>query len=206
MYDPNRTSYELLLQYAWRNIDPFDAYGQFCDKGFSYRPALYYANEEERVIAEEIREDVLELYPEWDGRDAFVPILERPFFWIAENYHQDYYIKNPRVYSYYKERCGRTNRLKEVWGEDQYHCYHDLEMSCFNNTAVNEDGVIVEAVVNIKDATEDSKQARGLSTQGILVIVTAVVFTCLLCLPVGMQYARYKHKMTKVSSQSQPKL
>ena len=179
-YDPNRTSYELLLQYAWRNIDPFDEYGQFCDKGFSYRSALFYANEEERLIAEQVRADVLELYPEWDDEDVVVPILERPFFWMAENYHQDYYIKNPWNYGYYKERCGRTKRLKEVWGEEQYYCYHDLELSCFNNTAVNEDGVSIEAAVNIKNAAEESEKARGLPTQGIILIVVGVVFACLL--------------------------
>ena len=184
-YDPNRTSYELLLQYAWRNIDPFSAYGQFCDRGFSYQPALFYADEEERVIAEQVRKDVLELYPEWDSEDVVVPILERPYFWMAEDYHQDYYIKNPWNYGYYKERCGRTKRLKEVWGEEQYYCYHDLELSCFNHTAVNEDGLVVEAVVNVKDVAEESEKARGLPTQGIIIVAVAgVVFACLLCVPV----------------------
>ena len=179
-YDPNRTSYELLLQYAWRNIDPFDAYGQFCDRGFSYQSALFYANEEEKMIAEQVRADVLDSYPDWDNASVVVPLLERPFFWRAENYHQDYYIKNPWNYGYYKERCGRTKRLKAVWGEEEYFCYHDLELSCFNDTAVNENGVSVEAVVNIKNAPKESDKVRGAPVWGIIVaVVLAVGFLCL---------------------------
>ncbi len=179
-YDPNRTSYELLLQYAWRNIDPFDAYGQFCDRGFSYQSALFYANEEEKMIAEKVRADVLDLYPDWNNESVVVPLLERPFFWRAENYHQDYYIKNPWNYGYYKERCGRTKRLKAVWGEEVYFCYHDLELSCFNDTAVNENGVSVEAVVNIKNAPKESDKVRGAPVWGIIVaVLLAVGFLCL---------------------------
>jgi len=174
-YDPNRTSYELLLQYAWRNIDPFDAYGQFCDRGFSYQSALFYANEEEKMIAEQVRADVLDLYPDWDDDSVVVPLLERPFFLESRNYHQDYYIKNPWNYGYYKERCGRTKRLKEVWGYEQYFCYHDLELSCFNETAVNENGVSIKAVVNIKNAPEESGRVRGAPVWGIIVAVVFAV-------------------------------
>lgn len=180
-YDPNSTSYELLLQYAWRNLDPFDQYGQFCDRGFSYQSALFYANEEEKLIAEQVRSEVLDLHPDWDNESVVVPLLERPFFWRAEGYHQDYYIKNPWNYEYYKERCGRTKRLKKVWGEEQYNCYHDLELTCFNKTAVNEDGVSIEAVVNVKNAPEESGKVRGAPVWGIIVaVVFAVGVLCLL--------------------------
>lgn len=179
-YDPNKTSYELLLHYAWRNIDPFDPYGQFCDRGFSYHSALFYANEEEKLIAEQVRTDVLELYPEWNNSSVVVPLLERPFFWMAENYHQDYYIHNPWNYGFYKERCGRTKRLKEVWGEEQYYCYHDIELSCFNHTAWNEDGVNVQAVVNVKNAPEESGRVRSMPVWGIIVVVLAAVVLGLL--------------------------
>jgi len=190
-YDPNRTSYELLLQYAWRNIDPFDANGQFCDRGFSYQSALFYANGEEQLIAEQVRKDVLDLHPDWDNTTVVVPLLERPFFWRAENYHQDYYIKNPWNYGYYKERCGRTKRLKEVWGEEQYYCYHDLELSCFNSTAVNEDGMSIEAVVNVKNAPEESGRVKGAPVWGIIVMV--VFAMCVLCLlVVGFMTPRWK--------------
>ena len=190
-YDPNRTSYELLLRYAWRNIDPFDAYGQFCDRGFSYQSALFYANEEEQLIAEQVRKDVLDLHPDWDDASVVVPLLERPFFWRAENYHQDYYIKNPWNYGFYKERCGRTKRLKEVWGEEQYFCYHDLELSCFNNTAVNEDGMSIEAVVNVKNAPEESGKARGAPVWGIIVMVVFAMFVVSLFV-VGFMTSRWK--------------
>lgn len=192
-YDPNRTSYELLLRYAWRNIDPFDAYGQFCDRGFSYQSALFYANEEEKLIAQQVRQDVLDLHPNWDNASVVVPLLERPFFWRAENYHQDYYIKNPWNYGYYKERCGRTKRLKEVWGDEQYYCYHDLELSCFNNTAVNEDGMSIEAIVNVKNAPEESGRVRGAPVWGIIVMV--VIAMCVGSLVVvGFMTSRWKKK------------
>ncbi len=180
-YDPNKTSYEMLLNYAWRNIDPFDPYGQFCDRGFSYRSALFYANEDERLIAEQVRADLLALYPEWNNSSSVVvPLLERPFFWMAEKYHQDYYITNPWNYGFYKERCGRTKRLKEIWGEEQYYCYHDVELSCFNHTALNENGVNVEAVVNVKNAPEESGRVRSMPVWGIIVVVSAVVVLALI--------------------------
>lgn len=182
-YDPKLTSYELLLQYAWRNLDPFDSYGQFCDKGFSYQSAIFYANEEELMIAEQVRNDILDLYPEWTNSSSpivVVPLLERPYFWMAEDYHQDYYIKNPWNYGYYKERCGRTKRLKEVWGDEQYYCYHDLELSCFNDTVVNEDGVDVIAVVNAKNVEESGNTRMMAVWQIVVVSVAAAVLGILI--------------------------
>lgn len=176
-YDPTKTTFKLLVQYAYRNLDPFDAYGQFCDKGSSYYPAIFYANEEERLEVESVNEEILAMYPEWDPASVVVPILERPVFWTAEEYHQNYYIKKPKNYGYYKNACGRTKRLKSVWGEHEYFCYHDLEISCFNNTVVNEEGVEVDAEVNIKNASEE---VVGLMPQWavILVSIVAVILVC----------------------------
>jgi peptide-methionine (S)-S-oxide reductase len=196
-YDPKLTSYELLLQYAWRNLDPFDSYGQFCDKGFSYQSAIFYANEEELMIAERVRDDILDLYPEWTNSSVVVPLLERPYFWMAEDYHQNYYIKNPRNYGYYKERCGRTKRLKEVWGNEQYYCYHDLDLSCFNDTVVNEDGVDVVAVVNAKNV-EESGNARMMAVWQIVVVSVAAAVLGILIIGFA---APCKKKKTNIMEQ-----
>jgi len=80
-YDPTKTSYELLVEYAYRNLDPFDGNGQFCDKGASYHPAIFFATEEEQLRAEEVLAEILELYPDWSEESIKVPILERPKFW-----------------------------------------------------------------------------------------------------------------------------
>lgn len=156
-YDPLKTTYESLVEYAWRNLDPFDGGGQFCDRGFSYFPAIFYADDEERVAAEQVKEDILKEYPDWNAESIVVPLLERPTFWTAEDYHQNYYITNPRNYGYYKQACGRTDRLKDVWGEEEYYCYHDhnLEKNCFNSTVVNENGEEVGIVINVKNASEE---------------------------------------------------
>lgn len=153
-YDPKKTSYITLMEYAWRNIDPFDGDGQFCDSGSSYRPAIFYKNEEEKAYAESLYDDILNENPTWQANSIAVPILERPTFWKAEDYHQDYYIKNPGDYAYYKELCGREKRLKYIWGEDVYDCYHDLAATCFNGTVTNANGTEVEAETNIKNAPE----------------------------------------------------
>lgn len=160
-YDPTKTSYEVLVRYAWRNLDPFDGKGQFCDKGTSYLPAIFYSNEEERIAADNVLTEILQEYPEWNADDIAVPNLPRPTFWKAEDYHQNYYVKNPKNYGYYKFACGRTNRLKKVWGEEEYECYHDYNLeespTCMNFTTItNEEGVKVDAIINAKDAPEET--------------------------------------------------
>jgi len=130
-YDPSKTSYEVLVNYAYRNMDPFDGTGQFCDRGSSYYPAIFYATEEERSIAEDVLETILLDNDDWDAADIAAPILPRPVFWTAEGYHQDYYIKNPSNYGFYKNGCRRPQRLKEVWGEEEYKCYHEEAHTCF---------------------------------------------------------------------------
>ena len=182
-YDPLQTTYKLMVEYAWRNIDPYNGNGQFCDRGHSYYPAIFYATEEEQVAAEQVKEEILEEYG-WEESSLQVPLVERPKFWIAEDYHQNYYIKNPKNYGYYKNACGRTNRLKEVWGEEEYYCYHDYEGenfdTCFpelNGTITNEQGEEVEVVVNVKEASEE---VVGLMPQWAvtLVSIVAAVLVC----------------------------
>jgi len=154
-YDPSKSSYEVLLDYAWRNMDPFDGNGQFCDKGFAYEPAIFYGDDQERDIAERVKQNILQEYPSWLEADLKIRILERPRFWIAEEYHQDYYIKNPGSYGYYKNACGRSKRLKDVWGESVYQCYHDIDVGCESlENVTNADGTLVEAEVNRKGAEE----------------------------------------------------
>jgi len=144
-YDPTKTSYEVLVNYAYRNMDPFDGTGQFCDKGSSYYPAIFYATEEERLVAEGVLDTILQQpqYQDWEQADIAAPILPRPKFWTAEDYHQDYYLKNPSNYGFYKNGCRRPQRLKEVWGEDAYKCYHEEAHTCFvtaDTTTLDDDG------------------------------------------------------------------
>lgn len=120
-YDPNKVSYEELLAYFWVNIDPFDASGQFCDKGPSYLSAIFVANETERAIAEESKKAVAGKFP---NKKIVTPILNTSTFYPIkgdESYHQDYYKKNPIRYNAYRWNCGRDKRLKEIWGEKATH-------------------------------------------------------------------------------------
>jgi peptide-methionine (S)-S-oxide reductase len=117
-YDPNRVSYKELLQYYWVHIDPFDHEGQFCDKGHSYLSAIFVANEQESAAAMESKKAVEALFP--DKVVATKIISASTFYPIKgdESYHQDYYKKNPVRYSFYRWRCGRDSRLKEIWADD----------------------------------------------------------------------------------------
>lgn len=120
-YDPGKVSYQQLLDYYWVNIDPFDAYGQFCDKGHSYLSAIFVTNEKERKLAEASKEKVIQQFP---GKKVVTPILNSSVFYPikgAESYHQDYYKNNPVRYKYYRWSCGRDNRLKEIWGDKVTH-------------------------------------------------------------------------------------
>lgn len=117
-YDPGIVSYQQLLEHYWVNIDPFDAAGQFCDKGPSYRSAIFVASEEERVLAENSRQTVIERFPD---QTVVTPILPVATFYPIkgdEEYHQDYYRKYPVRYKAYRWGCGRDRRLKEIWGDD----------------------------------------------------------------------------------------
>lgn len=111
-YDPQIVSYEKLLDVFWKNIDPFDARGQFCDKGPQYRAAIFYMNDEEKQLAEKSLQQLQERVG--NGNRVVTEILPAKKFFDAEDYHQDYYKKNPIRYKYYRYGCGRDKRLKEV--------------------------------------------------------------------------------------------
>jgi peptide-methionine (S)-S-oxide reductase len=112
-YDPGVVSYEQLLDVFWHNIDPFDDRGQFCDKGPSYRSAIF-ANDEQRSLAEVSREEVVHQFKP----DLVVTeLLPASKFWPVEEAHQDYYMKNPIRYRFYRTGCGRDRRLNQIWGD-----------------------------------------------------------------------------------------
>lgn len=120
-YDPEIVSYENLLEYYWVNIDPFDARGQFCDKGPSYLSAIFVANKAERKLAEFSRMKVVKQFP---NKKVITPILEAAMFYPIkgeESYHQDFYKTNSVRYNYYRWRCGRDQRLKDIWGDRATH-------------------------------------------------------------------------------------
>jgi peptide-methionine (S)-S-oxide reductase len=110
-YDPATLSYDALLDYYFRHIDPTDGGGQFCDRGPAYRPAVFVATDAERAAAEAKKTDVARLI----GQPVQVEILPAAAFWPAEDYHQDYAEKNPVRYKYYRWNCGRDQRVEEVW-------------------------------------------------------------------------------------------
>lgn len=112
-YDPDRISYDELLAVFWRNIDPFDGRGQFCDRGSSYRAAVFHGNEAERELAEAAKADIEIRF----GRTVVTGILPAARFYAAEGYHQNYYTENPLRYRYYRYGCGRDERLRQVWGD-----------------------------------------------------------------------------------------
>ena len=112
IYDPQKLSYRQLVNYFWRHIDPTVKDRQFCDKGNAYRSGIYWQNESERAIAEGSRDELLR-----SGRFARIETEIAPAwkFWPAEDYHQDYYKKNPSRYSVYRFAGGRDARVEEVW-------------------------------------------------------------------------------------------
>jgi peptide-methionine (S)-S-oxide reductase len=112
-YDPAKVSYEELLDAFWKNVDPFDPNGQFCDKGPSYRSAIFVANDEEKRLAEASKAAVAERFAD----PIATEVLPEQAFYPAEGYHQDYYQKNPAQYKFYKWGCGRAQRLEEIWGK-----------------------------------------------------------------------------------------
>jgi peptide-methionine (S)-S-oxide reductase len=111
VYDPRRVSYAALVDHFFRTIDPFDAGGSFCDRGHQYRSAIFVRNAEERRIAEAAKARVERRL----GAPVATLILPAGMFYPAEEYHQDYYRKNPVRYRFYRWNCGRDQRLEEVW-------------------------------------------------------------------------------------------
>ena len=112
-YDPSVISYRELVDFFFRHVDPLDDGGQFCDRGTSYRTAIFVKSAEERAIAEASKAEAEKVL----GKPVVTPILDAKMFWRAEEYHQDYYKKNPLRYRYYRNGCGRDRRIKELWGD-----------------------------------------------------------------------------------------
>jgi peptide methionine sulfoxide reductase msrA/msrB len=115
IYDPEIVSYEELLEVFWRKIDPTVSDRQFCDEGSQYRAAIFYGDETEREAAERSKAELEQVKP--FAEPIVTEITAASTFYPAEEYHQDYYKKNPRKYAYYRKGCGRDKRLAELWGE-----------------------------------------------------------------------------------------
>jgi peptide-methionine (S)-S-oxide reductase len=113
VYDPAKISYEKLLEVFWRNIDPLDGGGQFCDRGPQYRAGIFFQSEDERKLAVASKAKVAS---KLSGRVVTEIVPAGPFY-EAEGYHQDYYKKNPVRYKMYKWNCGRDQRLEKIWGQ-----------------------------------------------------------------------------------------
>lgn len=113
-YDPSRISYLQLLDVFWKQIDPTDAGGQFCDRGLQYASVIFYDNEEERQIAEKSKE-ALEKSGRYE-KPVVTGIIKASAFYKAEDYHQDYHKKYPLRYNFYRINCGRDIYLKKIWG------------------------------------------------------------------------------------------
>ena len=113
LYDPEIVSYEKLLEVYWVNVDPLNDTGQFCDRGSQYLSTIFYLNEDQRLAAEKS----LEALKESNVLKGKIVTSIRPAvrFYPAEEYHQDYYQKNSLSYRYYRYRCGRDERLKQLW-------------------------------------------------------------------------------------------
>ncbi len=113
LFDPQKVSYAKLLDVFWHSVDPTDNDGQFCDKGSQYRSAIFYLNDAQRRLAEASKQA---LEPRFRGKIA-TDVLRAATFYPAEDYHQDYYKKNPVRYHFYRFNCGRDQRLRAVWGD-----------------------------------------------------------------------------------------
>jgi peptide-methionine (S)-S-oxide reductase len=119
VYDPAKVTYAQLLDVFWHNVDPLDGGGQFCDRGNQYRTAIFYHDEEQRRLAEESKQAL-----EASGKlkkKIVTQIVPAGEFYAAEDYHQDYYLRNPIRYKYYRFNCGRDDRLKDLWGAAPAH-------------------------------------------------------------------------------------
>lgn len=112
-YNPAKVTYAQLLQHYWYSVDPLDNNGQFCDSGSQYRSAIFYLNDAQKQQAEASKAAVMKKL----GK-VYTDILPASKFYAAEEYHQNYYKKNPVRYHFYRFNCGRDHRLKKIWGDD----------------------------------------------------------------------------------------
>jgi peptide-methionine (S)-S-oxide reductase len=113
-YDAAKISYKKLLDIFWANIDPLDDKGQFCDKGSQYRAGIFVHDDEQKKLAEASKEDVKKMF---DGKEIPTIIKSASTFYPAEDYHQEFYIKNPSHYKRYSKGCGREERLEKLWAD-----------------------------------------------------------------------------------------
>jgi peptide-methionine (S)-S-oxide reductase len=111
-YDPKKITYEKLLEVFWRNVDPLTPNRQFCDVGSQYRTAIFYHDEDQKRLAEASKKALSKRFKE----PIVTEIVRFTEFFPAEDYHQDYYTKNPLRYKFYRYSCGRDQRLEELWG------------------------------------------------------------------------------------------
>lgn len=112
VYDPRKVTYPQLLEHFWRNVDPTVKNRQFCDVGEEYRSAIFVRNDTERKLAEDSKKKVAAKL----GVTVYTEIADAARFYKAEEYHQDYYKKNPVQYKFYRWNCGRDQRLEQLWG------------------------------------------------------------------------------------------
>jgi peptide-methionine (S)-S-oxide reductase len=113
LFDPAKITYKQLLAIYWHNIDPFSADGQFCDRGSQYRPVIFVLDDSQRRQAEESKRAAAKEL----GKPVVADIVRAGPFWPAEEYHQDFYLKDSEHYERYRQGCGRDRRLHEVWGD-----------------------------------------------------------------------------------------
>ncbi|MEO8753265.1 MAG: peptide-methionine (S)-S-oxide reductase MsrA [Casimicrobiaceae bacterium] len=117
-YDPKKVTYDKLIEVYWKNVDPTVQDRQFCDHGTQYRTAIFVHTDEQRAAAEKSKALVSMTKP--FKEPIVTPVVAATEFWPAEAYHQDYYIKNPTRYAYYRTGCGRDARLKQLWGSEPH--------------------------------------------------------------------------------------
>ena len=118
-FDPAKISYEELLEVFWRNIDPTTPDRQFCDQGSQYRSGIFYHDDAQKSAAEESLKTIQQT--KTFDEPVVTEITSATTFYPAEDYHQDYYQKNPLRYKYYRFACGRDKRLEMLWGESASH-------------------------------------------------------------------------------------
>ena len=115
VYDPAKVSYQKLLDHFWKNVDPLTPNAQFCDHGTQYRAVIFYGNEEEKRQAEASKQSIEQA--KRFTEPIVTQIVMASKFYPAEDYHQDFYKKNPVRYKFYKYNCGRAQRLEQLWGK-----------------------------------------------------------------------------------------
>jgi peptide-methionine (S)-S-oxide reductase len=117
-FDPKKVSYAKLVEIFWRSVDPTDDGGQFCDRGMSYKTAIFAQSAEQKQQAQASKRNLKKTGPL--KQPIVTPILDAKTFYPAEGYHQNYYKTNPVRYKFYRFRCGRDQRIKNLWGEQAF--------------------------------------------------------------------------------------